>query len=187
METRGVVLFTSQGPGEGKTACAVYYGRSLARRGLKSVIVDLDLGNPEADRLLRTELSGKPGLADLIAGEKKVDEVVYATKQANLFYLPSGSSRSAEGRTAVDIGFKPLLELLLGRFDRVIVSASPLLSGNQALVMAGHVESVCLVLKTRKTRRWLAARAIHQLRKAGAPLRWVVLRRLTAVTLVDRD
>lgn len=82
---------TSSLPREGKTISTANLGFSLAElRHLRVVIVDSDLRQRGLSRLFKA--GDKPGLAELIRGEKSLGDTCLPVVRGNLFLVPAGDS-----------------------------------------------------------------------------------------------
>ena len=179
------VLFTSAVRGEGRTSCAVAYAESLARQGLKAILIDLDPDSSGLDRLLNATVSDRPGVGDVLSGRKAVREVIQEVGHEALPYIAAGSVAADLVELLARGGFPALLqELLSGGFYRVVVISPPLLPVNAIRVLVPQMQAVCLVLRTRQTSRRIAGRVIHTLRRSGAPPPWVVFNREGVVTVI---
>src|SRR6185369_17062051 len=75
-EDRRVFLFTSALPSEGKTFCSLNFAQSLARQGLRTLIVDCDLRRPMVDKSLRGTKPRNVGLTDYLTGQKTFEQSI---------------------------------------------------------------------------------------------------------------
>ena len=82
------VLVTSALPGEGKTMLACQLATSLARGGLKTLLIDGDLRRPNIHTLLG--IPQTPGLSELLRGEASLAEAVRSEVAPGLALLPAG-------------------------------------------------------------------------------------------------
>ena len=69
-----VVMITSAVGGEGKTSLSSYLATSLARSGLRTLLVDADLRSPSIHRLF--DLPVAPGLSELLRGEVDLADAI---------------------------------------------------------------------------------------------------------------
>ncbi len=182
-EAPKTILFTSAVGGEGKTSCVLDYARSLASKGLKTALLDLDPDNSRLRRRLRAGLSAGPGAGGVLSGTRNLNQVIQEIPDEKLSYIAPGASTAELAECLAQGGFPEFTGAALRCFERLIVSAPPLLAPNGTRLLLPHVEAVCLVLRARKTSRRMAARAIHTVRKAGTPSRWIVLSRAAGVSL----
>src|ERR1051325_1038635 len=85
-----IVLFTSSVEGEGKTFCSARYASSLAWQGFKTLIIDGDLRRPSLEQALFGDVSGNPGIVNVLTGETTLADAVRHTSVENLSCLTSG-------------------------------------------------------------------------------------------------
>jgi capsular exopolysaccharide synthesis family protein len=177
-DERRTFLFTSAQPAEGKTFCAINFAASLAQQGCKTLLIDCDLRRPMVEKTLRGNPQRGCGVTDFLIGEKSLLELIQDTRQSNLFFVPAGTDAPHPAELLARTGIAGLLEEALMLFDRVVVDSAPLQAVSDTLLIAGHVHSVCLVVRAHKTPRQAARRAGQQLRQAGAPIAGAILNRL---------
>ena len=85
-----VVMITSALPGEGKTSLSSHLATSLARSGLKTLLIDADLRSPSIHQLF--ELTQEPGISELLRGESSLEDVLASTSVAELSVITAGKS-----------------------------------------------------------------------------------------------
>jgi len=185
-ETNDTVLFASAVSGAGKTACAVHFARSLAREGLRTILIDFDSASSCDDRFLHAHLAGAPGIAEVMAGHKGWRDVLHEVGGEKWSYIPAGQRTANLADLLARGAFGTCLREIRTEFERVVVSGSPLLEGNDTVLLLAQVQAVCLVLRPQKSSRRVAARAIRMLRQAGAPPRWLVFDREGVATVIRR-
>ena len=193
---RRVSLFTSALPGEGKSTTSAHYALSLAQQGHRVLLIDGDLRRPTQHNLFkgRNEVAahnGSYGIVDCLLGSRSVIEVARPVTTGSL-HLDVGSSRDA-GTLSIVTGERRApnpAELLAGNsfarvlaeaaraFDRVVVDTAPVMAVSDTLLIAPHVQTVCIVVQVAKTPRNVAQRAIALLGSAGGKPAGVVLNRL---------
>jgi succinoglycan biosynthesis transport protein ExoP len=140
------VMVTSAVSGEGKTSLSCHLACSLARAGRKTLLLDCDLRNPAAHRLF--ELSGEPGLCEVLRGEAQLADVIRATPAANLWMIPAGQfdEQALQMLTLTKEGFPLLLDRLKTQFDFIVVDSSPVLPVVDSLVIGQNVDVVVFSL-----------------------------------------
>jgi polysaccharide biosynthesis transport protein len=177
-EERRVSLFTSAVPSEGKTFCSLNHTISLAQQGLRTVIIDCDLRRPMVENTLLSSNKRGFGLTDYLTGQKDFHSVVHATETENFFYIPAGSHAPNPAELLAKTGIDGIIDEALLHFDRVIIDSAPVHAVSDTLLILNRVQTLCLVVRCRKTPREAVRRAVQMLKEAGAPLAGVILNQI---------
>ena len=176
-EDRRTFLFTSALPQEGKTFSSLNFALCLAQQGLKTVIIDGDLRRPAIEKSLVPDGPRQAGVTEYLTGQKKFEEIVQQHRNENFFYISAGAMAPNPAELLAQKTFDALIEEALLRFDRVVVDSAPVHAVSDTLLMLHRMQSVMLVVRSGKTPRKAAARAVDLLYKANAPLAGVILNR----------
>jgi capsular exopolysaccharide synthesis family protein len=169
------LLFTGAGPNEGKTTIAINLARVLARSGLRVALVDADLRGGGLHSLLGAQ--EQPGVLDFLRGEAKVAAVVHETDLPLLTLVPVGShSEQLEG-LFLNARLGQLLEKLRAGRDFVIVDGAPILSADDAALLAPHADTVVVVVRPFYTRSRLVRQALDMLYQRQAKQVAIILNR----------
>lgn len=174
------VLFSSSGPGEGKSTTAVNFAVMLAQQGQRVLLVDSDLRRPSLHRAL--DLLREPGLTNLLVGDASVREAIRPNVLPNLDVLPSGPFPPNPSELLNSKAMVRLLEELQGRYSQVIVDSPPVLAVTDAAVLATHTDGAVLVLRSGETEQRAAERSVDQLRRLGVRLFGAVLNEVSTTT-----
>ncbi len=138
------VMITSALKGEGKTSLSSHLATSLARAGLRTLLVDSDLRNPSVHRLY--DLPPEPGLCELLRGEISLEdaivEVVGPSPLGTLSVLPAGRCDPQALSALAQDGMRNLLGTLKTRYDFVIVDSAPVLPVADTLLIGQQVDAV---------------------------------------------
>ncbi len=169
-----VLLVTSPNPGDGKTTSASNLAITIAKAGRNVLLMDGDCRKPMQHNVF---MLGKVlGLADVLAGTAKLDEVLIKSKEIEgLTILPCGSVPANPSEALGSHRFDALLEEVRAKFDHVIIDAPPILPVTDARILATKVEAVILVLRAGKSTRRMAGHARDAILSVGGSFAGVVV------------
>jgi succinoglycan biosynthesis transport protein ExoP len=139
-ESVQVVMVTSAIAGEGKTSLTCHLAVSMARIGLKTLLIDGDLRNPTAHRLF--EVDNDSGLSELLLGERDLHEVVRPTAVNGLSLLPAGIWDSQVSQVLAQSYSRAIFDHLRKEYDFILVDSSPVLPVADALMIGQIVDGV---------------------------------------------
>jgi tyrosine-protein kinase Etk/Wzc len=171
-----VVMFTSALPRDGKTTTAANFALTLARRGLRVVVVDGDLRRGRVHIMFHGTRG--PGLAEVLAGSSTVAKCVRTVEVdgANrLDYIASGEYPRNPTQLLDSDRMTALLRLLAERYDRVVLDSPPLNVVTDAALLGSRVDTVVMVARANVTPAEALAYAGEQAREAHLPLAGIVL------------
>jgi polysaccharide biosynthesis transport protein len=196
---RRISLFTSAVPSEGKSFTSANYALSLAQQGHRVLLIDGDLRRPSLHKIFEDARASQtaggdstpPGIVDCLVGNVPLADAVRYVSRAD---IDVGGDRSAtDGQLAVLTGerrapnpaellgahrFAELVSEASALFDRVVIDSAPILAVSDTLLMAPHVQIVCVVVRAAKTPRDAVQRTISLITTAGKPPAGIVLNRL---------
>jgi capsular exopolysaccharide synthesis family protein len=160
-----VVMIASALEREGKTSLACHLTTSLARSGLRTLLIDGDLRCPSVHRLFDLPLAA--GLAELLRGEIDVARAVSATAIPELKVLTAGNCDRQTIRLLAQGGLSPLFLRLKEQFDFVIVDSSPILPVADALLVAQQADAVLFSIFSEVSRKSKVLAAALRLESLG--------------------
>jgi capsular exopolysaccharide synthesis family protein len=163
-----VVMIGSAESGEGKTTVASHLATSLARTGLKTLLIDADLRCPTMDRLF--DVPPEPGLSELLRGEFGLDAVIAPTAVDDLHVIAAGRYDQAAIRILAQGGLGTIFGRLKEQFDFVILDSSPLLPVADGLMIAQQADAVLFSVLRDVSRKTKVFAAFQQLSKLGVPI-----------------
>jgi len=95
-----VVVVTSGKGGVGKTTTSASFSTGLALRGLKTAVIDFDVGLRNLDLIMGCERRVVYDLINVIQGEATLNQALIKDKQCeNLFVLAASQTRDKEALT----------------------------------------------------------------------------------------
>ncbi len=173
-ESVKTILVVSSLHGEGASSVACLLARAVAEGGRsRALLVDLNLRTPALWRLMN--VSGQSGFMNVIAENRRVDEVIQPTDLEGVAIVTAGSGRVS----AVEIIDNPktaeVVASLSHLADVTFIDAPPVSLYPDARALAPLVDGVILVVEADVTPVNVAARAAEIIRETGANLLGVVL------------
>ncbi len=145
-----VYMVTSAARGEGKSTICGLLGLVAARIFHKhTLIIDGDMRRPTMHQLL--DISGKPGLYEVLAGEATLDLARRPTTLPLLHAIPSGRPGPHVHDAYRDDEFARLLHDIRPSYDLIFVDAAPAVPVVEPVMMADHVDGLLLVAMAGRT------------------------------------
>ena len=162
----GSILVTSPLREEGKTTVATNLAKAMAQAGQDVIFVDADLRRAEVG----------PGLGDVLAGERDVDDVMGEMEiwGGRLRILPSGTPPPNPSALISSDAMRTLLARLVEKADVVVIDTPPMLMVSDAIPLLGQVSGVVLVGRLGRTTRDAIRRLTAVISNAGGVLLGVV-------------
>ena len=162
-----VMLFTSAGPGEGKSTIAANYALVSAVNDRRVLLVDADLRHPKLHEIFGIPRS--PGLTEVIYHRLEFHALTQPIQGVpGLHVLTAGMPAPRAGDMTGSNAVRDLLTKASAEYDIVAVDSPPVLIGADATHIAAHPAAnvVFVVSKRQGTRR--VNRAIGKLELVGA-------------------
>lgn len=158
------LMVTSSGPSEGKSTTSYALARGFAQIGRRVMLIDGDMRKPAQHRNL--DMANKVGLANLLARQATLQEVLLHTSTPNLDFIPAGPVPINPAELIAGPGFTALIEQIKNDYDIILVDAPPVLGLADAPTLASHVEATLFVIQANLARGRQARIALSRL-KAG--------------------
>jgi len=171
-----VIEVTSTGAGEGKTTTASNLAVVLARAGQRVCLVDCDLRRPRQHVVFGVPL--EPGFTSVVMGSATLQESLRAVPgEDRLYLLPAGPPPPNPSELLSSSRVKPVFDALSadGACDVIIVDAPPVLPITDAVVLAGRVDALLVVVAASQSRRHHVKKALQTLGLVSAPVVGFVL------------
>lgn len=114
-----ITVVTSGKGGVGKTTSSAAIAAGLALRGLKTVVIDFDIGLRNLDLIMGCERRVVYDFVNVIRGEANLKQALIKDKRIdNLFILPASQTRDKDALTKE--GVEQVLDELKADFDHII-------------------------------------------------------------------
>ena len=176
------ILITSTQPGEGKTTLAAGLAVAAMLSGRTVLLIDGDLRRPSLGAL--TGIGNGIGFGEVLEGSIETEDAI---RPVELFDSAEGigtlsvmgaGGKSPEFLAAVDWArARATVRSIARRFDLVLFDLPPILAANDALLLAGIVDGVLLVVGAGSADRDEVRRAMKQVEPVGISLIGAVLNR----------
>lgn len=171
------ILFTSSGPGEGKSTTTANIAISNAQKGKKVLLIDCDLRKPVQHTIFA--ISNMQGITDLLVDQTiSFDQVVQKTNIPNLQIIPCGTLPPNPAELLGSQSMANLLKELTGHFEMIFIDAPPIISVTDAAILSSIVDGVILVVRHGQAERNMVFMAKELLTKVNAKILGVVLNRV---------
>lgn len=169
------LLITGAGPAEGKTTVAVNLARLLAQSGFRVILVDADQNEEGCKRLLAS--SARPGMTDFLRREAELADILHATDLPGLSFVPAGAGTGQGDGLLLGPKLAELLESLRAQADFVLLDGAPVLSADDAAVLASHADTVLMIVRPFHSRGRFVRQALDMLYQRKVKRVGIVLNR----------
>jgi succinoglycan biosynthesis transport protein ExoP len=167
------LVVTSPTPGEGKSTTSVALAINFAQLGMKVLLIDGDLRNPSAHRLLNRE--AERGLTNYLVGGAIAPDVLQETEVPRLCFMASGPLPPNPAELLAGQHMVKLLSSASENFDVIIIDAPPVLGLADAPLLASIAAGTLIVLGAGESRRAVGKAALKRLHFARAQTVGIVL------------
>jgi len=167
------LVVTSPNPGEGKSTTSVALALNFALLGMKVLLIDADLRNPSAHRLLKRD--AERGLTNYLVGGAIAPDVLQETDVSGLCFMATGPLPPNPAELLAGQNMARLLASASENFDIIVIDAPPVLGLADAPLIASIAAGTLLVLGAGESRRGVGKVALKRLHFARAQMVGVVL------------
>lgn len=178
-----VIVVTSPIPQDGKTMTSINTAIVLAQQGKRVLLVDADLRRPSVHGSFGVR--GDIGLSNVLSGNTSSASATVATRQRNLFVLPSGALPPQPSELLSSAPMQELLTRWREEYDHVIIDSPPVLSVTDAVILSVQGDAVMLVVRSGQTTVGAVRRARDLLLHVKANVLGVVLNAADLTSLGD--
>ncbi|CCD30041.1 Septum site-determining protein MinD (Cell division inhibitor MinD) [Candidatus Glomeribacter gigasporarum BEG34] len=139
-----IIVVTSGKGGVGKTTTSASFASGLALRGLKTAVIDFDVGLRNLDLVMGCERRVVYDLINVIQGEANLNQALIKDKKCtNLFILPASQTRDKEALTQA--GVAKIMDELRAMDFEYIVCDSPAGIESGALMAMHYADEAIIV------------------------------------------
>ena len=172
------LLLTSSGQGEGKSTTAFALAREFAASGRRVLLIDADLRKPSLHRL--TTLPNMAGLANLLARQKALADVVLPGEENGFDFIPSGPLPPNPAELFAGPTLGELLGSLRDRYDLLIIDGPPVLGLADAPRLGAIADAAVFIVAANSTNCAHARSALKRLTAARTNLLGAILTKFDA-------
>jgi polysaccharide biosynthesis transport protein len=173
-----VVLVTSALDSEGKTTLATNLAQSLATLGIRTLLIDGDLRNPQTTRALCPRADA--GLLELAIGQVPPERAILVDRSTGLSILPSTAIKQVEFITELMFSDRivDVLNDLRRRYELIIIDSPPLVPLVDGRALAELADRIILALAWDQTPGEVLSHAIDLLSPVSDRIMGTVLTRV---------
>lgn len=165
---------TSTAPGAGKSFTAVNLATIAAQSGLKVCLVDADMRRGTLRRYFDVA-KAKAGLAELLSGQSKLDDVLITTSVPGLSFISTGRFPPNPSELLMRTEFKVMIEDLNTRYDLTLVDSPPVLAVTDPIIIGRAVGANIAIVRHMETPLGEVQAMLRILETSNMPLSGMVL------------
>lgn len=176
------IMVVSTLPNEGKSFVTMQMWKQMANAGIKSVLVDADMRNSvlvKKNDIKRQDEKEMKGLANYLAEDFSLDEVIYESPFENGYIIPNVENIINPSMLLESGKFGNMLNELSKDYRYVFVDAPPLGLVSDAEKIGSMCDGAILVIRSGETTRAEVKNSIKQIERSGCKILGVVLNRAT--------
>jgi tyrosine-protein kinase Etk/Wzc len=142
-----VILFTSNGPSEGKTFCSMNIGAILAKAEKKVLLLEFDLHKPRIHKVLKA--SPDKGITTVLIRKTTIEESIIPTPVTGLDVILCGPVPPNSSELVLSERVKDIINYGKEHYDYVVIDTPPLGFISDALVLMKLSDVNLFVLNTK--------------------------------------
>jgi exopolysaccharide transport family protein len=158
-----VVLVSSALDNEGKTTLAANLALSFATLGIKTLLIDGDLRNPQLTRALCPHADA--GLLEVATGHAQLERAILLDRSSGLSILPSPAVKNVDVITELMFSERivDILDHLRQRYELIIIDSPPLVPLVDGRALAELADRIVLALAWDRTPQEVVSHTISLL------------------------
>ncbi|WP_442905485.1 polysaccharide biosynthesis tyrosine autokinase [Halomonas sp. BC04] len=170
------LMISGPSPGVGKSFVSINLAAVAAQAGMKVLLIDADLRKGHIHHAFR--MRGEQGLADYLAKQLELDDIIKETSIDNLSFIPRGRVPPNPSELLMQPRFVEGLLQLDKRYDLIIFDTPPVLAVTDGCVVGKHCETSLLVARFEKNPVREIQAAKRRLESNGVDVQGVILNAL---------
>ena len=178
--TGKVVCITSSMPTEGKSTISVNLALTIARSGVKTVLLDCDLRKPNVKRFFNIKEKDSKGIVSYLSGQAELKEVLVKDEASGLDILPCIDVAPNPIFLLNHAMFAELVKRLAAEYDYVIVDTPPIGIVSDATIIGKECDGVVCVVRQMHSDHKVIKETLKQLEFAGCRFLGFVMNGFTA-------
>lgn len=171
-----VFAITSVAENEGKSTCAANIAVSLADRGNKVMILDLDFKKPALYKIFSEETIENGEVSDLLAKKVNYENFAFRQFKKTSLSVAVNTKADAEYRKFIESGsIYELIERLKKEYDFIIIDTAPLSLDSTVTDIIKMVDKTILIVRTDTVHTTVLNDAISTISKISSNLAGCIL------------
>ena len=142
-----VFVITSSVPGEGKSTTAANLAIGFAMFGKKVLLIDIDLRKPTQHKIWGFQAEG--GMSNLLSGVN--DCLVHKVIDLPISIIGAGNIPPNPSELILSSRFSKIINFLRGKYDYILIDATPMNIVSDARLILENADSVALVVRSEYT------------------------------------
>jgi capsular exopolysaccharide synthesis family protein len=166
--------------GEGKSTLAAFLANTIAFfRETRTLLVDCDFRRPRVHEFFGCDRG--EGLAEVLDGTASLELCFRTTHISTLKVLTSGNLSKSPVELLNSDRLREVFSEIKFYFDSIIIDSPPVIPVSDTLILSTEADGVLLVVKAGTTSRYVAGRALANLKDAGVNVLGIVLNNMEKV------
>ena len=160
-------------PGSGATSTVTNLAYACASADRRVLVIDANLRRPGLHKIFG--LPDSPGLADVLAGARSLEDAVQRSADQRVDVLPAGSREARVYERLSTDAMAALLRQAGEKYDLILIDVAPMVVSGDGLGIAQRCDASMLVIRALSEKRGMVARLRSELADSKAELLGVLV------------
>jgi len=170
-------IIASTDSGEGRTTITVNMAVSMAKKGLRVLLVDADFRKNNS-RHFNKDNYFTPGLSNYIVKTFSFSEIIYKTNYNGIDYTPAGYVLSNPAEKLSSIEFNSFIDEAEHNYDILVIDTSPVSRVIDCIEVSAGRRAVIFVIQAGRVESIRVKKAAAMLKNANAGIIGIILNRV---------